>query len=119
MNKEGEIEVHCPKCHAPVLNINIGEYDYWLFNCHYCGHIGRFRVDPGTGQFIIVTPENEWKAYRKKPIKVIARPVHEPEQVYTLEGIMQAQPGDYIVKGIENELYPVKRAIFEKTFEPV
>ncbi|WP_300919678.1 hypothetical protein [uncultured Dubosiella sp.] len=36
--------------------------------------------------------------------------------VYTLEGDMKAHLGDYIVKGIDGEFYPVKKEIFEKTY---
>ena len=34
--------------------------------------------------------------------------------VETLEGIMTASLGDYIVKGVNGEFYPVKPEIFEK-----
>ena len=38
----------------------------------------------------------------------------------TLEGIMEANEGqDYIVMGVDGELYPCKREIFEKTYEEV
>ena len=37
----------------------------------------------------------------------------------TLEGIMNATEGDYIIKGIENEFYPCKPNIFEKSYELV
>jgi hypothetical protein len=37
--------------------------------------------------------------------------------VDTLEGKSLAHVGDWIVKGIEGEVYPVKRSIFEKTYE--
>lgn len=40
-------------------------------------------------------------------------------EIETLEGIMYASPGDYIVKGIEGEFYPVKPDIFKKTYEEV
>lgn len=36
--------------------------------------------------------------------------------VSTLEGDMKAHLGDYIVKGIDGEFYPVKKEIFEKTY---
>jgi len=36
----------------------------------------------------------------------------------TLEGEMVAFPGDWVVKGIKGEFYPVKAAIFEATYEP-
>ena len=40
-------------------------------------------------------------------------------QVNTLEGIMAATPGDYIIRGIEGEYYPCKPEIFEKTYDEV
>ena len=33
----------------------------------------------------------------------------------TLEGTMQANPGDYIIKGVAGEFYPCKPGIFEQT----
>ena len=38
--------------------------------------------------------------------------------IKTLEGIMHANYGDYIIKGIDEEIYPCKPDIFEKTYEP-
>lgn len=35
----------------------------------------------------------------------------------TLEGVMTANIGDYIVKGVNGEFYPVKPYVFEKTYE--
>ncbi len=35
----------------------------------------------------------------------------------TLEGNMLANEGDYIIKGIQGELYPCKPDIFEQTYE--
>lgn len=41
-------------------------------------------------------------------------------QIHTLEGVMTAKPGDWIVKGsVENEFWPVKQSIFETTYEAV
>lgn len=39
--------------------------------------------------------------------------------IATLEGIMQAKPGDWIIKGVEGEFYPVKESIFHETYEAV
>jgi hypothetical protein len=39
--------------------------------------------------------------------------------VYTLEGTMRADPGDWIIKGIQGEFYPCKPDIFEETYDPV
>ena len=38
--------------------------------------------------------------------------------IYTLEGTMTTSPGDYIIQGVNGELYPCKPDIFEKTYEP-
>ncbi len=37
----------------------------------------------------------------------------------TLEGLMVASIGDYIIKGIKGEVYPCKPDIFEATYELV
>lgn len=39
--------------------------------------------------------------------------------IYTLEGILQAKPGDWIIKGVKGELYPCKPDIFDATYEKV
>ena len=39
--------------------------------------------------------------------------------INTLEGRMHAKLGDYIIKGVNGELYPCKPDIFRKTYEPV
>ena len=38
-------------------------------------------------------------------------------EIKTLEGTMKATYGDYIIKGVNGELYPCKLDIFEKTYE--
>lgn len=40
-------------------------------------------------------------------------------QIQTLEGVMQATPGDWIIQGVKGEIYPCKPDIFEATYEPV
>jgi hypothetical protein len=37
----------------------------------------------------------------------------------TLEGTMRADPGDWIIRGVKNELYPCKPDIFQATYEAV
>lgn len=39
--------------------------------------------------------------------------------INTLEGQMLASVGDYIIKGVNGELYPCKPDIFEKTYDRV
>lgn len=40
-------------------------------------------------------------------------------EIETLEGIMTASQGDFIIKGINGEFYPCKPDIFEKTYERI
>ena len=37
--------------------------------------------------------------------------------ISTLEGTMIASRGDYIIKGVQGEIYPCKPDIFEQTYE--
>ena len=40
-------------------------------------------------------------------------------EIETLEGIMKASFGDYIIKGVKGEFYPCKSDIFQATYEEV
>lgn len=40
-------------------------------------------------------------------------------KIETLEGVMTAQPGDWIIKGVKGEFYPCKPDIFAATYEAV
>lgn len=59
------------------------------------------------------------KKYIKKPIPIEAYQTDFEQIIHTLEGYMKALPGDYIVTGITGEQYPVKKEIFEKTYDIV
>ena len=92
--------------------------------------------------------DNILKKYRKRPVEIEALQLHmsnmdsliqqmrrdgyevethsEPPmraitgiKIKTLEGVMLANIGDYIIKGVQGEYYPCKPDIFEKTNEPV
>jgi hypothetical protein len=39
--------------------------------------------------------------------------------IRTLEGIMCANPGDWIIRGVRGEFYPCKPDIFAETYEAV
>lgn len=39
--------------------------------------------------------------------------------IETLEGTMRADVGDYVICGVQGELYPCKPGIFEATYEAV
>lgn len=61
----------------------------------------------------------ETRKYRKKPVIVEAYRTYEKMTINTLEGVMVASPGDFIVTGVDGEQYPCKPHIFEQTYEPV
>ena len=39
--------------------------------------------------------------------------------INTLEGVMRANPGAWVIRGVEGEIYPCKNSIFEATYEAV
>ena len=79
--------------------------------------------------------------FRKKPVVIEAienipgnfnlirlmvgnsRPIHHLSDgklgITTLEGVMTADVGDWIIKGIKGECYPCKSDIFADTYDPV
>lgn len=61
------------------------------------------------------TPDWIWDAF----INQTLMPTNgaDPLYVCTLEGRMIVSPMDWIVRGVNGELYPVKPDIFEKTYE--
>lgn len=86
------------------------------------------------------------KIYRKKPVEIEAIQFEDTPEVLselsdfinnqdlrvdykdpenpvikieTLEGVMKASVGDYIIKGVNGEFYPCKPDIFNKTYEEV
>lgn len=54
----------------------------------------------------------------KKPIVSAFHP-DESLMIHTPEGWMKANKGDWVIKGVNGELYPCKPDIFEKTYERV
>lgn len=41
------------------------------------------------------------------------------QEIKTLEGVMKAKEGDWIIKGVNDEFYPCANDIFLKTYEEV
>ena len=57
--------------------------------------------------------------FRKKPVIIEAYQTDRELDIPTLEGIMHADIGDWIITGVKGEQYPCKPDIFEQTYEPV
>ena len=59
-----------------------------------------------------------WKEYRKTAT-VMARQMDEDFEVDTLEGTMKGKAGDYLCRAHTGEEWPVKKEIFEGSYEAV
>jgi hypothetical protein len=57
--------------------------------------------------------------YRKKPVVIDAVRIIGKMEIDTLEGTMTGNPGDWLITGVNGELYPCKDDIFQKTYELV
>lgn len=57
-----------------------------------------------------------WKRYKKTAL-VKAKQMSESFEIKTLEGTMKGEAGDYLCEGPAGEQWPVKRIIFESTYE--
>ena len=55
--------------------------------------------------------DSAWEVGKGRPRTFVA--------VKTLEGVMVANVGDYIIKGVKGEIYPCKPDIFEMTYDLV
>lgn len=73
----------------------------------------------GTARCHEEIPEDKkvWEPDGKSYEIIEARPalIH----IDTLEGLMRADKGDWIIRGVQGEFYPCKPDIFAKTYEPV
>ena len=57
--------------------------------------------------------------FQKKPAIIDAYQTDKDVYIETLEGVMHASPGDWIITGVNGEKYPCKPDIFKKTYEAV
>ena len=60
-----------------------------------------------------------FKKFRKIPVVIEAYQTDEEMEIETLEGVMKADKGDWIIRGVKGELYPCKPDVFEMTYEKV
>lgn len=64
-----------------------------------------------------------WDAVSDSKIIIYNFGKYYPEDAYceikTLKGVMTAKTGDYIIKGVEGDIYPCKREVFEKKYEVI
>ena len=61
--------------------------------------------------------KNDWVNCKKLPIIIKAIQMEMPFAVETLEGTTyEGKAGDYLLEGVEREVYPCKKGIFESTY---
>lgn len=63
-------------------------------------------------------PDWIWKAFEEKTL-FPQQNGSDPLQIKTLEGVLTVATDDFIIKGVNGEIYPCKPDIFEKTYESV
>jgi len=63
--------------------------------------------------------KHDWFYCRKKPVIIMAIQMDKDFNVFTLEGIHKGKAGDYLLQGVDKEVYPCKKEIFEKTYKKI
>ena len=57
--------------------------------------------------------------YVKRRIPIRAKELDRPMELNTMEGTFRGKKGDYLVIGVRDERYIVKKEIFEQTYDRV
>ena len=115
----------CPNCGQEHLKL---DEDNDMVSCSYCSSTW----ESLESFYDEISP---WQDAKKKPIKVQFRKVlplihirtHMPskeevwgEVIDTEEGLLFAYPEkDFIIRGVEDEVYPIKKEIFKKTYDVI
>lgn len=58
-----------------------------------------------------------WYEATKRPVTVEATPMPAPFEVETLEGTMEGDAEDVLIRGVEGELYPCDIDVFAQTYD--
>lgn len=65
------------------------------------------------------TPDWVWKAWKTKTLGIASDGHDLVLHIKTPEGVMTAEDGDVLVKGIAGEVYSIRRSIFDQTYDVV
>lgn len=82
----------------------------------------RFRKKPVVIEAVQWTGENfreivQFVKDKDRPVDMASKSSEKKLLIVTLEGLMEANAGDWIICGVKGELYPCKPDIFEETYE--
>ena len=69
--------------------------------------------------FTAQMPVDNMKLCKKKPILVKCKQMDEDFEIITLDGKMHGKAGDYLMCGVQGELYPCDKEIFKQTYDLV
>lgn len=81
--------------------------------------VKRYRKRPVVIEAVRWTGDNIEELFKLEDFKLNYTLVNGVLGVYSLEGVMWASIGDYIIRGIKGEFYPCKPDIFKETYEEV
>lgn len=83
--------------------------------------VRRFRKKPVEIEAVQYTVTNINEIWDWAGADVVYGPTETNTSAYitTLEGRMEAKPGDWIIRGVQGEFYPCKPSVFQKTYEAV
>lgn len=80
--------------------------------------VRKYRKKPVVIDALVFTGDNWGECFGFVGDASTSRNIADKEfRIHTLEGTMIANPGDYIIKGVQGEFYPCKLDIFEATYE--
>lgn len=84
----------------------------------------QFRKKPVVIEAMQFTPEGMseiafWLGDKLKPGGNMEQFENGEIGIHTLEGVMHASWGDWIIKGVQGEFYPCKPEIFDQTYDKV
>lgn len=61
-------------------------------------------------------PKLKFEEAMKKPIPIKCFQMNEEFEIETMEGLMKGKKGDWLMVGINGEMYPCDNTIFEQTY---
>jgi hypothetical protein len=62
-------------------------------------------------------PDLNFEKAIKKPIAIKCTQINEPFEVETMEGTMKGKKGDWLMVGVNGEMYACDQSIFKKTYK--
>ena len=62
-------------------------------------------------------PELEFKEAIKRPLKIRCVQIDEDFEVETMEGVLKAKKGDWLMVGVKGEVYPCANSVFKATYD--